>query len=79
MGWRSGRKRISANDPWQAKKDLKAIEMKAMDLEDFWGRNNQGYARCKASGGNMDYVDIIDMIMENIHGEFYLEIIRKSG
>jgi hypothetical protein len=65
------------NDKYQAKQDLKNVKMKGIDLEDFWLKFNLAYASFVSAEGNMDYCDIIELIMENIHQTFFLDIIRK--
>ena len=61
---------------WQLKADLKAVTMNGVELEVFFGRFNLALAKFKAAGGNMDLMDVCELILENINQTFYLEAIR---
>lgn len=64
-------------DSWQLKRDLKAVRMSGVDLDDFLQRFNLALTKFKAADGNMDLVDVADLILDNINQEFYLDAIRK--
>jgi hypothetical protein len=71
------KKEYGSNDAIQAKKNLKSVKMRGIDLQDFWEQLNLALTSFEAAGGNMDMVDVMEIALDNIHEEFYLEVIRK--
>jgi len=66
-----------ADDIFLLKKNLKNIKMKNLDLDEFWGNYNMALAVYKSAGGKISYEDQLDILLENIDVEFFLDVIRK--
>jgi hypothetical protein len=47
------KKEYGSNDAIQAKKNLRAVKMSAINLQDFWERFNLALTSFEAAGGNM--------------------------
>lgn len=66
------------SNSWELRTALKRVKMVGVNLEDFFQRFNLALAKFKAAGGNMDLVDVCDLILENINQEFFLDEIRRN-
>src|SRR6478752_1916259 len=47
------------------------------DRDEFWGNYNMALAVYKLAGGKISYEDQLDILLENIDVEFFLDVIRK--
>ena len=65
-------------DVWAAKRKLKNIKMLGIDLLAYWKDFNAAYVAFKAADGNMDYFDLCELVLESIHSDFYLDVIRST-
>ncbi len=66
-----------SDDVQQIKRNLKNIKMHGIDLDTFWENFNMELANFREAGGSIDYSDQLDLVLENINAEFYLDTIRK--
>jgi len=51
--------------------------MNKIDLDDFWNKYNMALAQFKSAGGKISYEDQMEILLENINTEFFLDVIRK--
>ena len=75
--WEWLKSEYGSDDLYQIKKDLKSVKMVGIDLDSFWENFNMALALYKSAGGKINYEDQLDIILENINSEFYLDVIRK--
>jgi hypothetical protein len=73
--WKWIKAEYGPDDLNQIKRDLKNVKMIGIDLDNFWESYNLALASFKAAGGKMEYCDQLDLILENINPEFYLDTI----
>ena len=52
-------------------RELKTIKMTGIDLDSYFDKLNTSMSQYKAAGGKINFEDIIDTIVSNIH-EFYV-------
>ncbi len=65
------------DDLFQLKKNLKDVKMNGINLDEFWEKFNMALALYKSAGGKIAYEDQLDIVLENINSNFYLDVIRK--
>ena len=75
--WDWLKSQYGADDTFLLKKKLKSVKMNNLNLEEFWENYNMALAVFKSSGGKISYEDQLDILLENIDVEFFLDVIRK--
>ena len=75
--WDWLKSQYGADDTFLLKKNLKKVQMENLDLDDFWNKYNMALAVYKSAGGKISYEDQLEILLENIDVEFFLDVIRK--
>ena len=75
--WDWLKSQYGADDTFLLKKKLKSVKMNNLNLEEFWENYNMALAVFKSAGGKISYEDQLDILLENIDVEFFLDVIRK--
>ena len=75
--WDWLKSQYGADDTFLLKKNLKNVQMENLDLDDFWNKYNMALAVYKSAGGKISYEDQLEILLENIDVEFFLDVIRK--
>jgi len=75
--WDWLKSQYGADDTFLLKKNLKNVKMENLNLDNFWNNYNMALAVYKSAGGKISYEDQLEILLENIDVEFFLDVIRK--